>query len=91
MATGLTSFSDPGSIGALYPFVGSEVILTIVGVILWLAFHYLGTKEESREWEEADQLFNADLLLPGADEPGHRESTHTMHPGQLQPPSSSGR
>jgi hypothetical protein len=74
MNTGLTSFSDPANIGPLYPFAGTEVILAIVGIALWIVFHIVAHREESREWREADAAFDADLLLPGSDEP--QRTTH---------------
>jgi hypothetical protein len=69
MNTGLTSFSDPANIGPLYPFVGLEVPMVIIGVILWIAFHVLAEREETEKWKAADAAFDARLLLPGADEP----------------------
>ncbi|MPZ63829.1 MAG: hypothetical protein GEU93_21695 [Propionibacteriales bacterium] len=51
--TGLDSFTDPGGIGALYPFQGLEVVFAIVGVVLWLAWHVAQTRGENREYEEA--------------------------------------
>jgi hypothetical protein len=69
MNTGLTSFSDPANIGPLYPFVGSEVVLAIVGIALWIAFHIVAHRQESEEWRAADAAFDADLLLPGTGEP----------------------
>jgi len=71
MNTGLTSFSNPGDIGPLYPFAGLEVPLVIIGVALWILFHVIATRDENREWEEADAAFDASILLPGSDEPPH--------------------
>ncbi len=84
MATGLESFSNPGDIGPLYPFVGSEVVLAIVGIALWLLFHVLAAREENREWEEADRAFDPALLLPGIDEPAHVAAA-AMRPPDQQP------
>ena len=58
MNTGLGSFNNPAEIGALYPFVGTEVILVIVGVVLWLAWHVLQTRHESAEDAEAIRQFD---------------------------------
>ena len=69
MNTGLTSFGDPANIGPLYPFVGTEVILAIVGIALWIGFHIIAHRQEVEEWREADAAFDAELLLPGSDEP----------------------
>jgi hypothetical protein len=45
MNTGLTSFSDPANIEALYPFAGLEVPMVIIGVILWIAFHVIAHRQ----------------------------------------------
>lgn len=71
MPTGLQSFNDPASIGPLYPFAGTEVPLAIIGIALWILFHILHTREESREWDHAESAFDERVLLPGTDEPGH--------------------
>jgi len=89
MNTGLDSFSNPGAIEALYPFVGTEVLLVIVGVALWLLFHVLAEREETREWEEADKAFDANRLLPGIDEPAHLAEAAMASPEYRQPPPSS--
>lgn len=70
MPTGLQSFSDPANIGPLYPFAGSEVLLAILGIALWILFHILHSREEAKEWEHAEAAFDARVLLPGTDEPG---------------------
>ncbi|NQV96449.1 MAG: hypothetical protein HQ486_01505 [Acidimicrobiaceae bacterium] len=67
----LDSFSNPAEIGPLYPFVGTEVLLTIIGIALWILFHILHTREESRKWTEAEAAFDERLLLPGSGEPSH--------------------
>lgn len=71
MHTGLQSFSNPADIGPLYPFVGTEVPLTIIAITLWIFFHILHTREENREWTEAEAAFDERILLPGSDEPPH--------------------
>ena len=39
-------------IGPLYPFVGTEMLLWIVGMVLWIAWHFLQAKAENQEYEE---------------------------------------
>ena len=54
MTTG--SFTDwNGSmfdIGPIYPFVGWEVPMVIVGFIFWIGWHYLQMRMENRRLEE---------------------------------------
>ena len=41
--------ADLSTLGPIYPFVGTETILLIVGVIFWLAFHFIQAGQEKRE------------------------------------------
>jgi len=51
-------------IGPMYPFVGTEVIWVIVGVVFWLAWHVIQARKENREWEEDLRKFGG-KQLPG--------------------------
>lgn len=52
--TGIETWAgaDLSQIGPIYPMVGSEVILVIVGLIFWLGFHVIQARMETREFEE---------------------------------------
>lgn len=63
--TGIDSFADPAGIGPLYPFVGTEVALAVIGIVLWIVWHVLQTRDETREWTEAEAAFD-EALLPGS-------------------------
>lgn len=39
-------------IGAAYPFVGTEFLLWILGMLFWIGWHVLQMRDESRQWEE---------------------------------------
>ncbi|KRS12218.1 hypothetical protein XM53_12440 [Roseovarius atlanticus] len=41
--------ADLSQIGPIYPMVGTEIVLVIVGVLFWLAFHVLQARIERRE------------------------------------------
>lgn len=43
--------ADLAAIGPIYPMVGSEFILLIIGVIFWLAFHIMQAGIEKKEME----------------------------------------
>jgi len=43
--------ADLSAIGPIYPFVGSEALLLVVGLIFWIGFHVLGARIEKRELE----------------------------------------
>ena len=38
--------------GAIYPGVGSEGILVIIGLVLWIGWHVLTNNSESKELEQ---------------------------------------
>lgn len=58
VTTGLDSFLNPQDIGPMYPFVGAEVWLYfVVGVILWLGWHALQITGETREEDDARQMY----------------------------------
>ncbi len=47
---------DLANVGAIYPFQGWEIPMTIVGVVFWLAWHRIQFKRESADLEEAGKL-----------------------------------
>lgn len=44
--------ADLSQIGPIYPMVGSEFILWIIGLIFWLAFHFKQAAIERREMQD---------------------------------------
>ena len=46
------SGADLSQIGPIYPMVGTEFILFVIGVAFWLAFHIIQARIEKRELEE---------------------------------------
>ncbi len=52
MATGaVDNWLNLDTFGAIYPFVGSEGFLVIVGFIFWLGWHFIQLKRESAEFK----------------------------------------
>ena len=45
------SGADLSQIGPIYPMVGTEFTLFIIGVAFWLAFHIIQARIEKREME----------------------------------------
>lgn len=88
MATGLVE-SWAGSmldIGPIYPFVGTEKALLIVGLVLWVLWHVWQAWNESREYkreykEEAKKY--KEVYGRGKPDEGHtrRENPATPRPG----------
>ena len=59
MNTGMLSNWDGNmfDIGPIYPFVGWEVPMVIVGYIFWIGWHYMQMRAENRQLEhEARRL-----------------------------------
>jgi hypothetical protein len=53
---GMTSWAvDLANVGAIYPFQGTEVLLVLLGVIFWLAFHIVQIRQENEELEGKDR------------------------------------
>ena len=52
MSTGVESFANLDTLGAIYPMAGSEVILVIIGVIFWLGCLIWRIVSEKHEHEE---------------------------------------
>jgi hypothetical protein len=47
---GMTSWAvDLKDIGAIYPFQGTEVLLVILGIIFWIGWHIIQTRQETAE------------------------------------------
>ena len=42
---------DLAEVGPIYPMVGSEFLLVMVGIAFWLIFHILQARIEKREME----------------------------------------
>jgi hypothetical protein len=57
MAT-ITSWSgNIADIGPIYPMVGTEGILVIIGLVSWIAWHILQNKMENKQYEEEIKRF----------------------------------
>jgi hypothetical protein len=44
-----TTFAD---LGPFYPWVGSEVVMALVGIAAWIVWHIIQAKMENRTYEE---------------------------------------
>ena len=52
MATGMIdNWINVDQFGPIYPFVGSEVLLTILGLAFWIIWHIWQIKEENAEFK----------------------------------------
>ena len=52
MSTGLESWTPVKEVAALSPFSGSEYVLTIIAVVLWIVFHIWQLKSENSAYDE---------------------------------------
>lgn len=44
-------------IGPIYPFVGTEVFWFILGLVLWIVWHVVQSRAETRAYEEEIKRF----------------------------------
>ncbi len=49
------SGADLSQLGPIYPMVGTEFVLFLLGLAFWIGFHVLQSRIESREMEEDDK------------------------------------
>ncbi len=53
MATGpVDNWLNVDAFGAIYPFIGTEVLLAIVGIAFWIVWHIIQLKKENAEFEQ---------------------------------------
>ena len=45
-------------IGPVYPFVGTEFLLVIAGVVFWVVWHVVQLKREAARLKEEDNKFS---------------------------------
>ncbi len=57
MSTGIEAWKNLADIGAIYPFVGSEVMWVIIGLVLWIVWHVLQISAEKEHHEKAKSHF----------------------------------
>ena len=51
MSTGpVDNWLNLDTFGAIYPFVGTEMMLTIAGFAFWLIWHFLQLRKENEEF-----------------------------------------
>jgi hypothetical protein len=51
MSTGpVDNWLNLDTFGAIYPFLGTEMMLTIVGFAFWLIWHFLQLRKENEEF-----------------------------------------
>jgi hypothetical protein len=59
MSTGLVdNWLNLDTFGPVYPFVGTEMLLTIVGFAFWIGWHVWQLKKESAEFKEDIENIN---------------------------------
>jgi len=55
-------WTDLANIGPIYPMVGSEGFLVVIGVLLWLLWHAWQISTEDKEWQDDLQKFGGKQL-----------------------------
>ena len=52
MATVESWGGNIADIGPIYPMVGAEGVLVIIGLVLWIVWHVIQATRENRDYEE---------------------------------------
>ena len=63
MATVTSWTGNIADIGPIYPMVGSEGILVIIGLATWIAWHIIQTKMENKTYEDEIKRFGSSESL----------------------------
>ena len=59
MSTGpVDNWLNLDTFGAIYPFVGTEMMLTIAGFAFWLIWHFLQLRKEKEEFAKDIENIN---------------------------------
>ena len=80
MSTGLVdNWLNIDTFGAIYPFVGTELLLTVVGFAFWIGWHIVQIKKENAEFRGDIENINKQGG-PGKvlDDEGRREMEDTV-------------
>ena len=65
--TGIDSWAvDLADVSAVYPFQGSEWLMVIIGVALWIIWHLWKIRHENRTFEEERQKLQDPQVLERA-------------------------
>ncbi|NKB64550.1 MAG: hypothetical protein GKR95_21320 [Gammaproteobacteria bacterium] len=57
MSTGIEAWKNLSEIGPIYPFVGTEVVLVVIAVVIWLVWHAAQISAEKVHHEEVQEEF----------------------------------
>lgn len=75
MSTGLETWNmNLLEIGALYPFPGTEMLLTVIGLGTWIVWHIIQFKAENIALDKEKALFSDKAKLKKAMEISNAES-----------------
>ena len=61
MSTGIESWTPVKEVAALSPFSGSEFVLTIIVVAIWIVWHIWQIKSENSTYEEQTSKLQGNL------------------------------
>ena len=61
MSTGIESWTPVKEITALSPFAGSEVLFTIIAVVVWIGWQVWQMKNENNSYDEQTSKLQGNL------------------------------
>lgn len=82
MSTGLETWTQNlNEVGPLYPFVGTEFVLAVVGIGIWAVWHVIQIRGENAKMKEEKQRFSDKAKLEKAMDVSNAESLHISMDG----------
>lgn len=67
MSTGIETWNQSMlEIGAMYPFPGTEVLWTVIGLATWIGWHVIQFKGENKVYAEEEKSFEDQNKLQAA-------------------------
>ncbi len=73
-STGLSTFSNPSTIGPMYPGVGIEWLLVIIVFVAWLAWHIRQFRDETKDLKKEAEHFRKTGLEKVLSRKPHRDT-----------------
>ena len=68
MSTGIESWTPVKEITAMGPFAGSEVVLTIIAVVVWIGWQIWQIKSENNSYDEQTSQLQGESLTKAISE-----------------------
>ena len=62
---------DLADVTSIYPWVGTEGLMAVIGIVLWLAWHVWQVKHENKTYDQEIQRYGDDETINNATDEHH--------------------